>query len=82
MRLPPTSIQSLSSIDEVTLRAAFWICLGGVAAFRTKDLDPSPDETLGNRPRSIRMALCISVIVAAAAVSLGLAARFLEIHRL
>lgn len=75
-------VQSLTGIDEVTLRFAFWVCLGGLAAFNARELalsDLRPvRSTVGAMAKTVGSALFVFV---AAVVSLGWALRFVEIHR-
>jgi O-antigen ligase len=75
-------VQSLSGVDEVTLRFAFWVCLGGLAAFNAKELvrlDYRPVRSrVGATARAVGGALFVFF---AAVVSLGWALRFVEIHR-
>ena len=73
-------IQSLSSIDEVTLRTMFWACLGGVAAHLTTTRSPE-FEQVERRGTPIRVALGSVLILVALLFSSSWASRFIENHR-
>lgn len=73
-------IQSLSSIDEVTLRTMFWVCLGGLAA-HTAVAGSSASGPWRGRAFPFRLALGSILILAALLLSSSWAYRFIETHR-
>ena len=63
-------VQSLVSIDELSLRSTFWILLGGLGALTTRDseADPSSVSRKARKKRARREPLQNPVVVAGVAV--------------
>ena len=73
-------IQSLVSIDEVTLRVAFWICLGGLAAFLSRG-DAPEGRGVATGAGILRTGVAGGLILVAGVMSVWWAVHFLDIHR-
>ncbi|HVM35968.1 MAG TPA: O-antigen ligase family protein [Actinomycetota bacterium] len=73
--------QALVSIDEVSLRVTFWVCLGALAAFHAGRKAPDGRRPVPKPVGRVRMVVAGAFVVVAVVTSASWAVRFIELHK-